>query len=97
LLGDFHQQAKSNGKACHATYILSGFIEESIPANPDEPMQLDGDDYPMSSPPPQTQESSKSNGAKTKMIRTITLADEDDVHGNHKTASLIHRSESQIL
>ena len=80
MLADFHQQAKLDGKACHATYILSGFIEETIqPIN--EEMQLDGDDFLMSSPLPPTQESSKSNTSRTKMIRTIALADEDDVHG----------------
>jgi hypothetical protein len=85
MLADFHRQAKLDGKACHATYILSGFIEETIPPVNEE-MQLDGDDFMMSSPPPPTQESSKSNTSRTKMIRTIALADEDDVHGIPLTA-----------
>ena len=81
MLYEFHQQAKLDGKQCHATYILSGLIEESLPTTTDA-MQIEGNDFLMSSPPVATQESSKSNGQTTKMIRTITLADENDVHGN---------------
>ena len=77
MLGEFHQQAKLDGKACHATYILSGFIEKALPT--DDSMQLD-DEFLMSSPPVPTQQSSTSAGS-TMMIRTIILADEDDIHG----------------
>ena len=79
MLFEFHQQAKLDGKQCHATYILSGLIEESL-TTPAEAMQ--GDDFLMSSPPVATQESSKSNNSTSKLVRTITLADENDVHGN---------------
>jgi hypothetical protein len=94
MLGEFHQQAKSDGKACHATYILSGFIEEVVPTN--DAMQIDGDDYLMSSQPVPTQESSTSNVARTKMIRTIALADEDGVHGATKSISANPRLKEQI-
>jgi len=82
MLSEFHQQAKSDRKSCHATYILSGLIEESMPPPLTDEMQIEGDDFLMSSPPVATQESSKSNNTTTKMIRTITLADENDVDGN---------------
>jgi hypothetical protein len=82
MLSEFHQQAKLDGKSCHATYILSGLIEESMPPPSTDAMQIEGDDFLMSSPPVATQESSKSKGTATKMIRTIILADENDVHGN---------------
>jgi hypothetical protein len=94
MLGEFHQQAKSDGKACHATYILSGFIEEAVPTN--DAMQIDGDDYLMSSQPVPTQESSTSNVARTKMIRTVTLVDEDGVYGETKSISLILDSKSRF-
>jgi hypothetical protein len=81
MLYEFHQQSKLDGKSCHATYILSGFVEELIPPLPNDVMQIDGDDFLMSSPLVATQESSNSNGAARKMIRTITLTDENDVHG----------------
>lgn len=81
MLFEFHQQAKLDGKQCHATYILSGLIEESL-TTPTEAMQIEGDDFLMSSPPVATQESSKSNHSTSKLVRTIVLADENDVHGN---------------
>lgn len=84
LLYEFHQQAKVDGKPCHATYILCGTIEE--PAHPPEPlsdaMQIEGEDFLISSPPVATQESSKLSGAITKMVFTVTLADENHVNGN---------------
>jgi len=83
MLYEFHQQAKFDGKQCHAMYILGGLIEESLPSNTSDAMQIEGDDFLMSSPPVATQESYKSNGQTSKLIRTITLADEDDVQGNH--------------
>jgi DNA polymerase subunit Cdc27 len=76
MLNEFHQQSKIDGKSCHATYILSGLIEQP---STNDTMEID-EDFPMSSPLA-TQESSKSNGTSTRMIRTILLADENDVHG----------------
>lgn len=81
MLQEFYQQAKLDGKSCYATYILSGLIEESIPATENEAMQMQTDDFPMSSPIMATQESSRSNGSSTRLIRTITLANENEVYG----------------
>jgi hypothetical protein len=81
MLHEFHQQAKLDGKPCAATYILSGLVEESIPATMNEDMQIEIDDFPMSSPVMATQESSKSNGTNTRMIRVIALANESEVYG----------------
>ena len=81
MLKEFYQQAKLDGKSCYATYILSGLIEESIPATGSEAMQMEMDDFPMSSPAMATQESSKSNGASTRLVRTIVLANENEVYG----------------
>jgi len=82
MLHEFHQQSKSDGKACHATYILAGLIEETIPPpTGGDATHIDSGDCPMSSPPPATQESSKSTTSGTRQFRTITLADENDVHG----------------
>jgi hypothetical protein len=80
MLHEFHQQAKLDGKPCAATYILSGLVEESVPATASEAMQIE-DDFPMSSPAMATQESSKSNGTNTGMIRVIALANESEVYG----------------
>jgi hypothetical protein len=81
MLQEFYQQAKLDGKSCYATYILSGLIEESIRATGNEAMQMETDDFPMSSPVMATQESSKSNGASTRLVRTIVLANENEVYG----------------
>jgi hypothetical protein len=82
MLHEFHQQAKLDGKPCHATYILSGLIEDSIPpSSNDATMQIDQDNLIMSSPPVPTQESSTSNGSTSKFTRTILPADEDNVQG----------------
>jgi hypothetical protein len=90
MLAEFHQNAKLEGKPCHATYIVSGLIEESISPPLNDAMHTEGDDFLMSSPPPATQESSTSNNATTKLVRTVILADENDVHGtNHFLGSLI--------
>ena len=78
MLYDFYEQAKLDGKSCHATYILSGFVEEQSPL--DNAMQIDTDDFPMSSPPIATQESTKSSEG-SKIVRTILLADESDLIG----------------
>jgi hypothetical protein len=84
MLHEFHQHAKADEKPCHATYILSGFIEERANTNPDE-MQIDADDFPMSSSPPiVTQGSSRSDEPLTTTTRTVTLADENNVRG-HRT------------
>jgi len=80
MLVEFHQQAKADGKSCHATYILSGLLEQAHPPDSSDAMHIDQDDFLMSSPVA-TQESSKSANTLTKAIRTITLADETDVHG----------------
>lgn len=80
MLQEFYQQAKLDGKSCYATYILSGLVEESIPATENEAMQMETDDFPMSSPVMATQESSKSNGTSTRLLRTIVLANENEVH-----------------
>jgi hypothetical protein len=79
MLHEFYEQAKADGKTCHATYILSGLVEQ-VPPDSGDAMQID--DYPMSSPLA-TQESSKSISSLTKSIRSITLADEETVQGNH--------------
>jgi len=85
MLQEFHERAKNDGKACHATYILSGFVEESIPGvhptTGSESMQIDTEDFPMSSAPATTQESSLSNGAATRLVRSIIHVDEKDVQG----------------
>ena len=80
MLHEFHQQAKLDGKPCAATYILSGLVEESVPATASEAMQIE-DDFPMSSPAMATQESSKSSGTNSRMIRVIALANESEVYG----------------
>src|SRR5256885_11916446 len=78
MLTEFHQQAKLEGKPCHATYVLSGLVDESsIPRT--SLMDTDGDSF-MSSPVA-TQRSSRSDGALVKRTRTILLADEDNVYG----------------
>lgn len=82
MLQEFYLQAKKDRKPCYATYILGGFIEEVTPIANDG-MQLDGEDFVMSSPPVATQESSASNNTNTKLVRTIVLANEDDVNGTH--------------
>jgi hypothetical protein len=84
MLQEFHERAKDDGRPCHATYILSGYIEESILPVPgsSEAMQIDTDDFPMSSAPMTTQDSSQSNGSAIKPILSITLADEKDVKGS---------------
>jgi len=82
MLAEFYQQAKSDGRSCHATYILSGLIEESLPQPSSDEMQVDtADDFPVSSPVMATQESSRSAEPKTTLIRTVILADEKEVHG----------------
>jgi hypothetical protein len=81
MLQEFYQQAKLDGKSCHATYILCGMIEEPIPSTSGDAMQIDEDDFPMSSPFVATQESSKSRTSTSKVVRTIVLADEDNVIG----------------
>jgi len=78
MLYEFYEQAKLDGQSCHATYILSGLVEEESPA--DNAMQIDTDDFPMSSPPVATQESTKSNEGR-RIVRTILLADEGDLNG----------------
>ena len=81
MLHEFHGQAKLDGKSCHATYILSGLVEQ-LPLPQDDAMQIEGDDFMMSSPPVPTQESSKSNETGSKLVRTVVLADEKEVQGN---------------
>jgi len=84
MLSEFHQHAKLAGKPCHAMYIISGLIEESISSPPNDAMQIEGDNFLMSSPLPATQESSRSNNAATKVVRTVVIAGERDVLGkNH--------------
>lgn len=78
MLHEFYEQAKLDGKSCHATYILSGFVEEPSPV--DNAMQIDTDDFPMSSPPVATQESTKSS-ERSKIVRTVLLAEENDLNG----------------
>lgn len=81
MLHEFHGQAKLDGKPCHATYILSGLVEQlALPQ--DDVMQIEGDDFMMSSPPVPTQESSKSSEAGSKLVRTVILADETEIQGN---------------
>lgn len=79
MLHEFHQQAKADGKACHATYILGGLVQQA-PLDLGDAMHIDGDDFPMSSPFA-TQESGTSANAIAKTIREVMLADEDDVQG----------------
>lgn len=79
MLSEFYEQAKLDGKPCHATYILSGLVEDQSPA--DTAMQVDTDDFPMSSPPVATQESSKSNEGSSKIVRIILLVDENGLNG----------------
>jgi len=82
MLAEFYQQAKADKKPCHATFILSGLVEASIPPPPNDEMQVDTtDDFPMSSPVMATQESSRSSQPKTKLVRTVILADEKEVYG----------------
>ena len=81
MLQEFYIQAKQDGKPCHATYILGGLIEETAPTNTYDAMQLDGEEFVMSSPPVATQESSSSSNTPSKMVRTVVLANEEDVHG----------------
>lgn len=77
--------------SCHATYVLCGIVEEQTPSASNDAMQIDEDDFPMSSAPVGTQESSKSKTSSGKMVRTIVLADEDDVLGTKEFyAELIH-------
>ena len=78
ILNEFYEQEKLEGRSCHATYILSGLVEEQNPA--DNAMQIDTDDFPMSSPPVATQESTKSSGG-SKMVPTILLVDESELDG----------------
>lgn len=81
MLAEFYQQAKQEGKACHATYILSGLVEEAIPQLSSDAMQLDTtDDFLMSSPAA-TQGSSRAIEPTTRLVRTILLADEKEVYG----------------
>jgi len=82
MLNEFYEQEKLDGRSCHATYILSGLVEELKPA--DNAMQIDTDDFPMSSPPIATQESAKSSG-ESKMVRTILLVDENELGGKSPT------------
>ena len=84
MLNEFYEQEKLEGRSCHATYVLSGLIEEQKPA--DDAMQIDTDDFPMSSPPVATQESSKSSG-ESKMVKTILLVDENELDGKSPTRS----------
>ena len=84
MLNEFYEQEKLEGRSCHATYVLSGLIEEQKPA--DDAMQIDTDDFPMSSPPVATQESSKSSG-ESKMVKTILLVDENELDGKSQTRS----------
>jgi len=84
MLHEFHEQSKLDGKPCHATYVLSGLIEESPLPIENDAMQIDEDDFMMSSPPVPTQQSSKSSDTGKKMIRTVLLVDEDAVQGNSK-------------
>ena len=82
MLAEFYQQAKREGKSCHATYILSGLMEEPVSQSANDEMQVDtGDDFPLSSPVLATQESSRSTNPTTKLVRTVVLADEKEVHG----------------
>jgi len=80
MLHEFYQQAKVDGKSCHATYILGGLLEQASPPDSIDAMHIDRDDFLMSSPVA-TQESSKTANAIIKTIRTITLADENNVQG----------------
>ena len=82
MLSEFYEQEKLEGRSCHATYVLSGLIEEQKPA--DDAMQIDTDDFPMSSPPIATQESTKSSG-ESKMVKTILLVDENELDGKSPT------------
>ena len=79
ILYEFYEKAKLEGQSCHATYILGGLVEEGPPA--ENAMQIDTDDFPMSSPPVATQESTKSRGG-SKMVRTVLLADENELDGS---------------
>jgi hypothetical protein len=82
ILAEFYHQAKADKKPCHATYILSGLVEEAIPPPPNDEMQVDtADDFPISSPVIATQGSSQAVEPATKLVRTIVLADEKEVHG----------------
>lgn len=81
MLQEFYLQAKQDGKPCHATYILSGFIEEAVSASTSDAMQLDGEEFVISSLPVATQESSTSGTPPSKLVRTVVLANEDDVQG----------------
>lgn len=81
MLTEFYQQAKSEGKACHAMYVLGGLIDEvGVPGTSSLRTTGDGE-FMMSSPPMGTQGSTRSNGSIGKRVRTIILADENDVHG----------------
>jgi hypothetical protein len=82
MLNEFYEQEKLEGRSCHATYVLSGLVEEEKPA--DDAMQIDTDDFPMSSPPVATQESTKSSG-ESKMVKTIVLVDESELDGKSPT------------
>ena len=82
MLNEFYEQEKLEGRSCHATYVLCGLIEEPKPA--DDAMQIDTDDFPMSSPPVATQESTKSSG-ESKMVKTILLVDENELDGKSPT------------
>jgi hypothetical protein len=82
MLSEFHQQSKIDGRPCHATYILSGLAESSPPQASNDAMQIDGEStFLTSSPFVATQESGVSNGTTSKAIRTIILADENNVNG----------------
>jgi len=83
MLHEFYVQAKHDGKPCHATYILSGLIEEAVPPSTNDAMQLDGEEFVISSPPVATQESSTSSITPSKLVRTVVLANEDDVQGTY--------------
>lgn len=83
MLTEFYQQAKTEGKGCHATYVLGGLLEEtSGPGTSGSDVKMEGD-YMMSSPPVPTQGSTRSNGSVGKRVRTIILADENDVYSKH--------------
>ena len=82
MLNEFYEQEKLEGRSCHATYVLSGLIEE--PKLADDAMQIDTDDFPMSSPPVATQESTKSN-EQSKTVKTILLVDENELDGKSPT------------
>ena len=83
MLVEFYQHAKGEGEACHATYVLGGLLDEGsmgVTGGTTTAMRADDGDFLMSSPPVATQGSTRSNGSVSKRVRTILLADENDVH-----------------